>query len=735
MFEDNDTEGNKNINENNNNINDRYFNIDNNPSSKNKINSNENNFFFDFYNNNLKDDEDLDIELESVSKKIPIDNYVLNDNGEKFIKVENNNTKKSPLQRKKRSKIHRHKSYDNWHNYNIEKNNQNNNNINYTKVNNQKSAIPNIKLVDDNTKTYFNELNENPNNKTEYDLYRINNDKKYEKETKRNTIDVNAKKISYFENFENKIDMEPFDNIYKINDENKNYLKNIGKPNLINLKTANNINKNNINIGNDELHNLINRNKELDNNFKDIFDKIENINTNIHKDENKYNDDESLVQKIENKLKNKFEANNVDEYYNRTPNIKNNYINYFDNDYEGNDSESNNKNKSSNVDDVLFKPTNIINNENKNEINNDYLDHKNQNTKLVNQIKKLKEENRILKAGNEKLSKKILQIEKEQKKKKNDEYSLLQKIKKMENQLKQKNILITKLSNKNNFNNIKKIKIISFFIRNRKYNYQKNLFRNLKIKKVENIRFFPDYLKESEYEKEDYNDMNTEENLEDENNDNEFEEDEGIENIVNEKEDFGEEDEEIDKIINNNKKETIKKNNSDKVFSPIINNIQNNFKRLSSNPNNNTININKNYYNKEKYNHSLPVSNKKKSNNSGKKSIYEFFEKSSNAKNNIKTNKNNNKNIISKKNSANKYNQNYNINFYKNNCYNNNFVSLFNKEDYNNNKNIIDNNDVDNINKKKEKEKTSLIMSVLNDNLLGNMNFNLVKTNIGSNNS
>ena len=129
MFEDNDTEGNKNINENNNNINDRYFNIDNNPSSKNKINSNENNFFFDFYNNNLNDDEDLDIELESVSKKIPIDNYVLNDNGEKFIKVENNNTKKSPLQRKKRSKIHRHKSYDNWHNYNIEKNNQNN--INY----------------------------------------------------------------------------------------------------------------------------------------------------------------------------------------------------------------------------------------------------------------------------------------------------------------------------------------------------------------------------------------------------------------------------------------------------------------------------------------------------------------------------------------------------------------------------------------------------------------------------
>jgi hypothetical protein len=94
-----------------------------------------------------------------------------------------------------------------------------------------------------------------------------------------------------------------------------------------------------------------------------------------------------------------------------------------------------------------------------------------------------------------------------------------------------------------------------------------------------------------------------------------------------------------------------------------------------------------------------------------------------------------NKNIVSKKNSANKYNQNYNINFYKNNCYNNNFVILFQKEDDSKSKNNTINNVTYHGSKKDEKQKTSLIMSVLNDNLLGNMNFNFAKTNIGSNNS
>ena len=182
----------------------------------------------------------------------------------------------------------------------------------------------------------------------------------------------------------------------------------------------------------------------------------------------------------------------------------------------------------------------------------------------------------------------------------------------------------------------------------------------------------------------------------------------------------------------------MKKNKSNKVFSSIINNIQNNYKHLNSNSSNNTININKFDYKKEKYHHSLPVSNKKKSNkNYVKKSIYEFFEKSNtnNNKDYMDINKTKNKSIISKKISANKYNQNYNINFYKNNCYNNNFVSLFQKEDDTKNKNTTINKVIENNNNKQEKPKTSLIMSVLNDNLLGNMNFNFPKNKNETNNN
>ena len=79
--------------------------------------------------------------------------------------------------------------------------------------------------------------------------------------------------------------------------------------------------------------------------------------------------------------------------------------------------------------------------------------------------------------------------------------------------------------------------------------------------------------------------------------------------------------------------------------------------------------------------------------------------------------------ILSKKSSENKYNQNYNINFFKNNCYNNNFVSLFQKEEIDKNKININNNNIDSNKAKKEKQKTSLIMSVLND-------FNFVNTKI-----
>ena len=734
MFEEEDSEinmKNKIINNDKINIiNDRYSNIDINPISKNKNNSVENAYFFNYDNN----DEDLDVELEAVSKIIPLENFGIIKE-QRFVKLENNN-KISPLQRKKRSKIHRHKSYDNWHNHNIVKDNENNNNINYTKINNHIRNTPNIKITNNNMRREFNEQNENLNNKTDYDLFRGNNNRQYENDTDKNTIDTKINKVSYFRNFTDKIDIdnENIEMMDIINEENKNSFKNKGNANLINLKAVHNNNNNNyfINFGKEETQNIINKKEELDKNIKNIFKQIDIDNINIQKDENKPNDDESLVQKIENKLRNKFEVDEDNSYFNRTPNIKNNSIHYFDNDFV--DKESENKDKYSNNNDIIFKPTNIIKSgKEQNEYTYNYSKDKIQHNKFINQIKKLKEENRALKTRNEKLSEKILQIEREQKKKNNNEYSLLQKIKKLENQLYQKNKIISKNSNRNNFNCIKQIKIISFFIRNRNNNMKYQFFKNLKVRNVENIRFFPDYLKDSEIDKEDSDIFNIEENINISNNREEkFEEDDEINNIVNKREEFNEEDENEEKNIKKNKKIVLKKNKSNKVFSSIINNIQNNYKNIDINSNNNTITINKIYQNNKKYNYSLPVSNKKESKNNTKKSIYEFFEKSSSNKS-ITSNKSNNNKILSKKSIPNKYNQNYNINFYKNNCYNNNFVSLFQNEEDNKKKINTNNFEKEKINNKKEKQKTSLIMSVLNDNLLGNMNFNLVNTNITNN--
>ena len=734
MFEEEDSEinmKNKIINNDKINIiNDRYSNIDINPISKNKNNSVENAYFLNYDNN----DEDLDVELEAVSKIIPLENFGIIKE-QRFVKLENNN-KISPLQRKKRSKIHRHKSYDNWHNHNIVKDNENNNNINYTKINNHIRNTPNIKITNNNMRREFNEQNENLNNKTDYDLFRGNNNRQYENDTDKNTIDTKINKVSYFRNFTDKIDIdnENIEMMDIINEENKNSFKNKGNANLINLKAVHNNNNNNyfINFGKEETQNIINKKEELDKNIKNIFKQIDIDNINIQKDENKSNDDESLVQKIENKLRNKFEVDEDNSYFNRTPNIKNNSIHYFDNDFV--DKESENKDKYSNNNDIVFKPTNIIKSgKEQNENTYNYSKDKIQHNKFINQIKKLKEENRALKSRNEKLSEKILQIEREQKKKNNNEYSLLQKIKKLENQLYQKNKIISKNSNRNNFNCIRQIKIISFFIRNKNSNMKYQYFKNLKVRNVENIRFFPDYLKDSEIDKEDSDIFNIEENINISNNrDEKFEEDDEINNIVNKREEFNEEDENEEKNIKKNKKIVLKKNKSNKVFSSIINNIQNNYKNIDINSNNNTITINKIYQNNKKYNYSLPVSNKKESKNNTKKSIYEFFEKSSSNKS-ITSNKNNNNKILSKKSIPNKYNQNYNINFYKNNCYNNNFVSLFQNEEDNKKKINTNNFEKEKINNKKEKQKTSLIMSVLNDNLLGNMNFNLVNTNITNN--
>ena len=80
----------------------------------------------------------------------------------------------------------------------------------------------------------------------------------------------------------------------------------------------------------------------------------------------------------------------------------------------------------------------------------------------------------------------------------------------------------------------------------------------------------------------------------------------------------------------------------------------------------------------------IPHSNKNNSFMSGKKSIYEYFEKSSNkSESNSVNNNQKSKLVLTKKN---KY-QNYNINFYKNNGYNNSFIGLY-KNGY---KNLLQN--------------------------------------------
>ena len=225
------------------NINDRYYNIDNKFTPKNKNNSTDNNIKF----NDINDDEDLEIELDAISQKIPIEHFEINNKEEKFIKLENN-SKILPIQRKKRSKIHRHKSYDNLHDNNMTNSkSKTNDNINYTKINNQKRSIPNIKIANDNLRRDFIMQNENINNKTEYELYRGIYNRQYENNinNNKNTIDTKINKISYFQNYNDKIDLEinnennEFEE--KINNNNKN---NFGISNLINLKAVHNNNNN-----------------------------------------------------------------------------------------------------------------------------------------------------------------------------------------------------------------------------------------------------------------------------------------------------------------------------------------------------------------------------------------------------------------------------------------------------------------------------------------------------------
>ena len=119
------------------------------------------------------------------------------------------------------------------------------------------------------------------------------------------------------------------------NNKNKIFFGNI---NLINLKAANN-NNYYINLGNDKKQNIFNKNEESNKNSIEIFNQSDNENSNIPKEANKYKDNESLINKIENKLNNKFQENEFQEYFNRNPNIRNSLINYLENDFEGNDKE------------------------------------------------------------------------------------------------------------------------------------------------------------------------------------------------------------------------------------------------------------------------------------------------------------------------------------------------------------------------------------------------------------
>ena len=826
-------------------------------------------FKYDLVKNN-DEEEDLDIELEAVSKKIPINNFYEYNYGKEdtnnydsklnYNILNNKKTNKpcSPLSRRKRAKIHRHASYDNLHSHNIMDDAKDDFIRNYNRVNYENRNTTNINIINNNINDDINENNENLNNKTAFDFYRGSNKTQIDNNLdniEKKTIDVKINNIKIYQNLSDRINKGNYDiddenlmtNITKFNYDKINYIEN-NNTNLTNINKENNnnekyfINIENNNIKNNELKNL-EQNNEINKNINNIFNQITIEN----------NDNEKIIKKNSNSIQNLFQNNenekeikeNVnqnikienkenDEYNEKNQNIQNNNNNnYFNNNiiYNQEDKISSIKDHDINI---SFNQEN--NNQIKtdikpqNDINNGLID-KDMYNQLIQQIKKLREENTLLKSKNEKLSEKIVQNEKDQKRKKNNESSLLQKIKKLENQLNQKNNLILKLTNKKN-NNIRRIRIISFYIKSKKNKDKKRsvssskksnarssnirqpyMFKNLKINNEAELFIFSSNKENEENEEyeENYDEEKEEEEDEEKLDKNDIIQENNNQNLlnfdINELNDLKEQilerelmDEESKYILNqeknNNNIENIKaieneeneeiegenfnmiKNitpNSDenKIISlkqnsinNYINNNTNNIINVINNPNDNgnnninsTINYNKMFNNEKKNNNSMPVSNKKNSNSYyyGKKSIYEFFEKSNNKSESINDNQKI-KGIQSKNNynnNKNKYNQNYNLNFYKNNGYNNNFISLFkkneNKNNDNNTKNINNNSIINNsnntninkddnnsINKKdkennvisgdKKKQKTSLIMSVLNDNLLGNLNLNALNS-------
>ena len=178
--------------------------------------------------NNTYNEEDLDIELDSVSTKIPINDFYIDSNEKKNIfensemkykyKIINTNNKNgcktcSPLIRKKKSKIKRNISYDNLHNHAL----------GIESKNKEKRNISNINITNNNMElNTFKEINENLNNKTEYECYRNINNKLKEK----NTFDDEINIIK-FENNSGGSETKEFYNDY---DEVKN-IKGINKLN------------------------------------------------------------------------------------------------------------------------------------------------------------------------------------------------------------------------------------------------------------------------------------------------------------------------------------------------------------------------------------------------------------------------------------------------------------------------------------------------------------------------
>ena len=203
------------------------------------------------YNNNGSFEEDLDIELESVSTKIPIKQFYLSnkeknknndfdyfDENKIYIKNLKDIKRRSPAERKKRSKIKRHASYDNL--YKNEKNNELI--INNINTNNVWKKAKNIDIIDNNMKKDFKDRDKDINIiKTEFDFYK--------KQTTGNkgkiTIESKINNMKIYTNDINRKDYDLDDDytLTNLNYDNNNEKKNRNL-NMIFNENNNNLNRN-----------------------------------------------------------------------------------------------------------------------------------------------------------------------------------------------------------------------------------------------------------------------------------------------------------------------------------------------------------------------------------------------------------------------------------------------------------------------------------------------------------